>query len=215
MTLNGAPPLPAFTIGDVIAWLIANIDAFRWDETGPDAHQQLTAMHLRMVRAVDRSASRVFAGRCDAEIDGGRCTEPLYAWPGSDKTVVCDGYRPVFERADPKQPRLAPNPCRAEHSRTGRVAWLIEVAGGQLYPMDFWAEHLPPLLPELRWPTRTTWAKWAAKMDARAVIDEVPLFRGDDVIEKCADQQDRIIANTTYHRSKRDRKTAVSATPST
>jgi hypothetical protein len=175
-----------------------------------------------MVRIVDRTASRVFAGPCDAKDDNGaRCRWTLYAPPSprfdsdhertlweQDNPIVCDGYRPPYSRDHDD----LTEPCHTEHARTDRTAWMLADLEDRLLPLSMWQDALPELMPEIAWPSRSTWWRWAKNdtnrraLEPRTVIDGVEFFRGGDVIDLCMREQQRIRGNR--QREARTRRSA-------
>jgi hypothetical protein len=95
----------------MVAFLLTNVETFRWDEAGPQAHEEITGLHWDLEHLVDRSPSRVYAGPCttagctQATADGEQAPTDLYApWRPSngaegdrddqdDKEFTCDGHR--------------------------------------------------------------------------------------------------------------------------
>lgn len=205
------------TVNAVNVWLVANIAAVRFDEAGPVMHREILDLRRRMIRAVGRSPSRIYAGPCEAPLDDGQCKRPLYAWPARRRdddgepvrpddddsdAVICDGYRPPFDRSDGYDP--TDHGCGAKHYRTDRRAWLLADLEDRLLPLSLWQDTLPGLLDGIQWPTnRSTWWRWAKLLPVKTVIDGVEFFRGGDVIDLCLRQQQRIRGNTARARRER------------
>lgn len=165
------------TADDLAPWLLRKVDAIRWDEAADQIHDEVTYVHRQATRAVDRSPSRIYAGPCHAVGEDGRCERDLYAWPGSDE-VVCDGHR---------GDEIG---CESVHTAAERLEWLIDSIEDALLPLAQWQQALPRMFPELHWPPRQTWWRWAepggryqriyAQSRDRVGID---LYRGGDVLD--------------------------------
>lgn len=204
------------TIAALLGWLLHNIDAIRWHDGAADMHRDLTRQHSRMRRAVDRIPSRVFAGPCEEEFPDHAdvCRRPLYATPQphfdtdeererweTGNPIVCDGYRPPFDRSDGYDPN--DEGCGTEHSREARRVWQLDDIEDRLLPWSLWEELLPDIARHLTWPHRTTWTRWRKYVAIKTVIDGTEFYRGGDVIDLCYREQGRIKGNTD--RAKRNR----------
>jgi hypothetical protein len=136
-----------------------------------------------------------------------RCKRPLYAWPPQrfdseaertrwleENPIVCDGYRPPFDRSG--NYRLDDTGCGATHTRGDRREWMLADLEDRLLPFTLLQDTLPGLLPDLVWPSRSTWWRWREKrLTPKTVIDGVEFYRGGDVIDLCVREQKRIIGN--------------------
>jgi hypothetical protein len=193
-------PMPA-----IYGWLLTNLDTIRWDEAAAAIYVELTAMHKRMTRAVDRSPSRLYAGPCRAELDDGTtCKAELFSWPPPrldndidrllwerDNPIECDGYKPPL--TDPSLP-WAPG-CGHQHQRAARRAWLVDDLEDRLLPWSMLEDALPSVATDLVWPTRSTWWRWRKLVPAKTVIDGTEFYRGGDVMDLCRREQQRIKGN--------------------
>jgi hypothetical protein len=192
-------PWPGFaTVADVLVWLTDNAEAIRWHEAAAEAHHDLTDLHRRMQRAVDRAPSRVYAGPCGTRLDDGTgCDRPLYSSAPphfdseDDRTrwwrehpIVCDGYRPPFDRSDGWAP--GDKGCGTEHDRGDRRAWMIAELEDRLLPLSLLQDTLPGLIGDLiqATPPKSVVAAWVrqGRLIARTVIDGVEFFRGGDLV---------------------------------
>lgn len=197
----------------IAGWLLKNIDAIQFDEAAPVIYIELTGMHRRMTRAVDRSPSRLYAGPCQADLDGkDRCKAELFSWPPPrfdddterlrwerDNPILCDGYKPPL--TDPK--KVWHGGCQTHHERADRRTWLLDDLEDRLLPWSMLEDALPSVATHLQWPTRTTWWRWRKLVPAKTVIDGVEFFRGGDVIDLCRREQQRIKGNQRKTKSGR------------
>lgn len=181
---RGAELPPA---ADLIPWLLRNIASIRFDEAAAECHEEITYLHGRMTRAVDRSPSRVYAGPCHAPTADGRCERSLYGWPGADE-IECDGHGTGSEYDVG---------CRAVHTTADRRAWLMAELSDMLMPLTFWEWWLPKLITELEWPNRSTWWRWEKRLEVKGQdsASGEDTFRGGDVVAYAEREQARIIGN--------------------
>lgn len=173
----------------LVGWLLAHLDAIRYDEAAAEIHDEITYIRSTLRRAVDRTPSRIYAGPCHAALaDGTRCQRALYAWPGAAE-ILCDGY------GSPSSYEFG---CRHSHTADERQAWQEAEFDGALLPLDVWRAALPRMFPELAWPTRSTWWRWvgSGRIVAKSIDrDATELFRGGDVLDLVRAEQNRIIGN--------------------
>ena len=189
----------------VCAWLLNHLADIRLSADAGEIYDRITSRRRQLERAVDRAPSRIWAGPCDATVtdvhteerDGtvysttftAKCPRDLYAWPGADE-ITCDGWTP----------RSGPGTgCGTVHTADSRHDWLIRSTDDALLPMDTWRESLPRMLPFLQWPDRSTWWRWAQRLENRGRPD-APLYRGGDIVAICEQQQNTIIANRAKRR---------------
>lgn len=103
-------PLAGHDYTDTVAvagWLRRNLSTLRRHPDAGQAHEDLVHAVARARRAIDRPAEKVFAGPCNAEIDGQVCNEDLYGRPG--------------------QPVVACRSCGARHDMVKRREWMLAV----------------------------------------------------------------------------------------
>jgi hypothetical protein len=152
-----------------------------------------------MVAAVDRTASRIYAGPCHALVEGageftrgGRCQRDLYAKPGVDE-IRCDGHRADGEG------------CGAVHTTDERRDWLINALSGALVGLDEMLSALPHLFPDLTRPPRgvvSSWINQGRLMAHGCNATGEPTFVGGDVLNlikaykphKFAPRRKRVVA---------------------
>lgn len=176
------------TAETLLAWLLTNVEAVRFQPAAEQIHDEITDLHRRMISAVDRSPSRIYAGPCHTGLAGtARCQRPLYAWPGS-LVITCDGY-------DPKKPADSLDVgCLATHTVIDRKQWLLDELEHALLPLDTLRAALPALFPQLVMPAAATWRSWG--MRRRLTVKSVslggePLYRGGDVLALVRDLEAR------------------------
>lgn len=172
--------LDADTLAAVVAWLVDNLEAVRFDEAAPELIAQIRRIHGDATRAVDRSASRVFLGLCHAKLTGGGyCQRELYALPGWD-TVECDGWEPW----EPGQ-QLTPG-CGRKHDRVDRQVWMRQQFEERNHTIADGLTFAPQFLPEdTKLPSRAVLIA-AARRERMPIkgLDEhdEPLFSGTDLL---------------------------------
>lgn len=160
----------------VVAWLLTHVNDVRFMEDAAQCYDELTYLHGRLERAVDRSPERIYAGPCHADTDNGRCDRDLYASPlrrnDEDGEIVCDGHRGDEQG------------CGAKHTRAGRRDWLLASLDDSLVPLDMLRPCVQVLL-GLTWPPHGTVRSWLNRGRIKPrTIDRngVELFRAGDVI---------------------------------
>jgi hypothetical protein len=190
-------------------WLADRVNSIRYDEHGPDTHAELTALRERLIRAVDRGPSRVYAGPCDrttVDAEGRKttCRRPLHAWinvwaqreyedADDERTITCDGWRPMTD------PEPADKGCGAEHTAEERQEWLFAELEYRLESITWWGYWLPlvmrgklrldvPTSVVLSWaeghPGRAGKPAVPPRLRPRTVTDEgVELFAGGEVMD--------------------------------
>jgi hypothetical protein len=164
----------------VVAWLVDNLEAVRFDEAAPELIAQIRRIHGDATRAVDRFASRVFLGLCHAKLTGGGyCQRELYALPGWD-TVDCDGWEPW----EPGQ-QLTPG-CGRKHDRVDRQVWMRQQFEDRNHTIADGLTFAPQFLPEdTKLPSRAVLIA-AARRERMPIkgLDEhdEPLFSGTDLL---------------------------------
>lgn len=197
---------------DWLTWLTEHADRFRFHQAADQAHDEITYLHRRMTAAVDRSPSPLFAGPCHATITepvatelGGtvyvemithRCERDLYAWPGAD-AIRCDGTRAVKTTEDGYLvPDHDDEGCGTEHTFADRQAWLLASVEDALLPLATWQQALPKMFPDLKWPPRQTWWRWAEVggkhqrlFSPHRDLQGVDLYAGRHVMEVVRDAQ--------------------------
>jgi hypothetical protein len=181
----GADPISSTR---VVAWLLTHANEIRFTEDAAQIHDEITYLHRRMVSAVDRSPSKVYAGPCHAgQADGSRCQRPLYGWPGADD-ITCDGTGTGSEYDVG---------CRTVHTTDQRQDWMLAELTDALLPLAVWQGALPRMLKDLTWPNRSTYWRWlrAKRLTPKTVAHGIELFRGGDVIDLVTEEQPRIIGN--------------------
>lgn len=67
-----------------------------------ELHSDITGLEHRLRRMVDRAPDKVYLGKCEAEIEGQKCPEDLYAIPGRDMATcrTCGSHWDVREKRD-------------------------------------------------------------------------------------------------------------------
>lgn len=123
--------------------LAGSLEWFAVDDRGPDAAEALLRIRAALRRAVDRHASRVYAGPCDAEIveivtdydpAAGTLTPRL-------ETRTCDGD----VCAEPGDPLALCGTCRVHHPIAERRAFLLAALEDELLPLGEILAALPVL----------------------------------------------------------------------
>jgi hypothetical protein len=143
----GADPISS---AHVVPWLLTHANEIRFTEDAAQIHDEITYLHRRMVTAVDRSPSKVYAGPCHADIEGSRCQSPLYAWPGADE-ITCEGVA--------EGPEINAG-CGTVHTTAERQDWLISELESTLVSVDDLLAALPHLMPDLAIPRRGNISGW-------------------------------------------------------
>ncbi len=156
----------------VVAWLLTHINDVRFHEDAARLYDELTYIHRRAEHAVDRSASRVYAGPCQAALeDGTECDRDLYLKLGADE-IRCDGHR---------GDEIG---CGAVHAYSDRRKWLVASLDDALVGLDVLRACARSLL-SLDWPPHATVRSWASR--GRIVAKSIDrngteLFRAGDVL---------------------------------
>lgn len=180
----------------VVAWLLTNINDARFHEEAAMMHDEITYLHRRMERAVDRSPSRVYAGPCENKeclqpnSDGQLVPTDLYApWaPASaedehadernEKEFTCDGHRTNGVG------------CGQAYTWAARRPWLIETIRTSRVTVDDVIAALPCLFPDAPMPPRMSIMGWIR--DGRLMADGgnnvvgEPLYPGGRFLELIA-----------------------------
>lgn len=177
----------------VAAWLLSNVNEIRWHEDAAELFDEFTYLHDRMVRAVDRSPSRIYAGPCTAEdctyIDRegvSRARDTYAAFRPStgseeddrnDRVFKCDGYG---------QDEVG---CGTPYTWGERRPWLAQTVRGQLVAIEDLLDALPDLFPDLAVPKRHAAQQWAR--DGKIVErlrDRLgrPLYSGQELLDRIA-----------------------------
>lgn len=167
--------------------------AMRNRDDAADVHRVVMRGHRKALRAVDRSPSAFYAGPCHAMITEPvetlvndtiyvqmitqRCERDLYAWPGSEGQIRCDGYR---------SDRPGDEGCRTLHSAADREKWLAAAVHESLVTIDELLAALPSLFPTYPQPPRSVALAWVRQgrlfvHGVRANADET--FRGSDLLD--------------------------------
>jgi hypothetical protein len=168
---------------DWLTWMAHNAESFRFSEEAEQVWDEITYLNRRLVSAVDRSPSRLYAGPCHAKIGhlaeafdpavrDGLCQRDLYAKPGQ-VAIVCDGHRGDEQG------------CGATHTPEQRRDWLLAAVEDALLPFDTWRTALPGLLPTLPKVPYNTMKAWVDKgrLVPHGRAHGGDLFRGGDVVE--------------------------------
>ncbi|MFE0021933.1 hypothetical protein [Amycolatopsis sp. NPDC059021] len=100
-------PPPGSTTG-AASWLTGLPGLLALHPAADELHDEITHVVAQVRRVVDRPPDRVYAGPCDAPVDGERCPDHLYARPGQ-RRVQCGS-------------------CGAEHDVDERRNWMIRYA---------------------------------------------------------------------------------------
>ncbi|MGW5741556.1 hypothetical protein [Amycolatopsis sp. NPDC003861] len=153
---------PTGSTAGAVRWLIGLPGLLALHPAADELHDEITHVVARVRRVIDRPPDRIYAGPCDALVDGERCPDHLYARPG--------------------QRRVRCGSCTTEHDVEERRNWMIR------YAVDLrvtptvalgWAR----LLLDKTIP-RGTWDSWVSRgrivahgIDARGR----PVFRFGDV----------------------------------
>lgn len=181
---------------DVVPWLLRNLEnVIRWAPSAGSIHDELTYMHDRLERAVDRSPSRIYAGPCTAtgcshiiDPDSGQ-TAPrdLYApWrPGSDgeddrddRAFTCDGWHGDGIG------------CGHTYTWASRRPWLIQELQTALVTISDFVAAMPDLFPDLRIPPQASFRGWVKNRLHAHGQDQAtgePTFVGSDVLQLVQD----------------------------
>jgi hypothetical protein len=143
-----------------------------------------------MIAAVDRTASRIYAGPCHALVEGageftrgGRCQRDLYAKPGADE-FVCDGHRADNEG------------CGASHTATERRSWLVAEIREHIFTLrELWEASGTLLGVFVAWETVRKWPRAQRNAQPRLLpvgdLRGEPLYRGSDVFDLIRDETTR------------------------
>lgn len=160
----------------MVVWLTGHASAFRFDVDGPQAFDELTHLHSQLMRAVDRSPSRIYVGPCHAALDNGKCQRDLYAKPGAAE-IVCDGF--ATEDATDIG-------CQTTHTAAERRSWLVDELEDALVPLETLKAAIPQLYPDRKRPTPSTWRSWQFRrrlVPYGVDIHGQELYRGGDVLD--------------------------------
>ena len=170
------------------SWFIQRRDSIRLDEAAGELHGDITGLQRRLLRAVDRSPSRLYAGPCHADVehviseehDGTvytrrmpRCQRDLYA-AANAKMIVCDGWRGDGEG------------CRSVHSWGSRKKWLQGEVEDALLPLSELIAAMPDIFPHLPKPPKTVVQAWVrqGRLIAQTVTaGGIELYRGGDLVD--------------------------------
>ncbi|SFO83202.1 hypothetical protein SAMN05421810_101104 [Amycolatopsis arida] len=101
---------PAGSTAAAAAWLVGLPGLLALHPAADELHDEITHVVARVRRVIDRPPDRIYAGPCDAPIEGERCPDHLYAHPGANR-VQC-------------------GTCGTEHDVTERRNWMIDYAAG-------------------------------------------------------------------------------------
>lgn len=171
--------------GDAVPWLLRNLDHVRHHPGAASIHDELTFMHDRMQRAVDRSPEWIYAGPCTHDTGDQCCARELYYRPGTDE-IECKGYRSDGIG------------CGTVYTYAERQEWLLASVSTALLPLEMWRTALPKLFPQLTWPNRSTWFRWErSQRITREGSTETGLavYRGGELIDLVVSEQPRIVGN--------------------
>jgi hypothetical protein len=191
------------TVAGLVRWLLGHVNEIRYDETADQIHHDMHHLRDRMRRAVDRAPSAFYAGPCHATVTepvveerGGtiyshvithRCERDLYAWPGREGEIRCDGYR---SRTPGDQG------CGAVHSVGEREQFLLDSIEDALVPLDVLRDVTKGKRPLLRltWPPNATVRSWRfrGQLPVRYLDQQGrELFRGGDVLDLLTEWNER------------------------
>lgn len=192
----------------LVRWFMSDrvLGAIRQDEAAAQFCAAMDDLHAVLDKAVDRAPSALYAGPCHATVievhseerngtvyvttSTGQCQRDLYTWPNAEE-IVCNGYR---------SDTAGDQGCGAVHSLAEREHWLRAAVDDALLPLATWQTALPKLLPQLTWPTRSTWWRWlqAERLTARSVDrSATELYRGGDLVDLVRAEQPRIRGNAS------------------
>lgn len=158
---------------DVVAWLLAHINDVRFNEDAARLYDEITYIHRRAEHAVDRSASRIYAGPCHAALaDGTQCDRDLYLKLGAEE-IRCDGHR-----GDETG-------CGTVHVYADREEWLRDHLEGALVTVDDMLAALPRLFPKLTVPRRGSINGWITngRLVAHGNHYGEPTFVGGELLD--------------------------------
>lgn len=96
---------PVYTLPDLAAFLLDQVQWLRQQPAGADAFDELTAAIRDATRAIDRPAARVYAGPCSTETTA-ECPGHLYAREESS-TATCDACARDMDLDTARDPLLA------------------------------------------------------------------------------------------------------------
>jgi hypothetical protein len=178
------------TDANLCVWLVAHVEAVRFDEAAAEMVDEVADVHRRLERAVDNSPTRTFWGRCDAttsdvvEMDGvvtietGECGRDLYAKEGAE-TIVCDGWKGDGHG------------CTATRTTDDVRAALVGLLGQHLAPLEAIKAVLPRLDIEL--PRPGLWRSWLHRkqLQPKGKANGVALYSGADVLALVLDEGSR------------------------
>ncbi|PKW15946.1 hypothetical protein A8926_3728 [Saccharopolyspora spinosa] len=99
---------PAGSTAAAVAWLVGLPNLLALHPAADELHDEITSVVARVRQVIDRPPDRIYAGPCDAQVEGERCTDHLYARPGSH-TARCAT-------------------CGTEHDVDERRRWMIDYA---------------------------------------------------------------------------------------
>lgn len=99
---------PAGTTVDAATWMVGLPGLLALHPAADELHDEITHVVARIRRVIDLPPDRIYAGPCDARIDGERCPDHLYARPGH-RRVQCGS-------------------CATEHDVEERRNWMISYA---------------------------------------------------------------------------------------
>jgi hypothetical protein len=198
-TLDASPRM----LAELVRWMLTHHDAIRMDEAADEIQRELTGLRDRMRRMVDRAPSAFYAGPCHATVTepvveerGGtiyshvithRCERDLYAWPGREGEIRCDGYR---SRTPGDQG------CGAVHSAGEREQFLLDSIEDALVPLEVLRDVTKGKRPLLRltWPPNATVRSWRfrGQLPVRYLDQQGrELFRGGDVLDLLTEWNER------------------------
>lgn len=149
----GAVILPlSDDIHDVAEWLVTRCDWLRRQECGPTEFDTFDVCRSNIVALFDRPPERMYVGRCQAEVEGGNCTESLYVEtddhgkPSTEYTHCpkCDESYKISERQEEIKAGVKnylgtmkeiSHLCRLTHSENVSMSMLYTyVANGLIHP---------------------------------------------------------------------------------
>ncbi|WP_134663958.1 hypothetical protein [Amycolatopsis sp. CFH S0078] len=153
---------PAGSTAGAVAWMVGLPGLLALHPAADELHDEITHVVARVRRVIDRPPDRIYAGPCDAQVEGERCPDHLYARPGMSR-VQCGS-------------------CGTEHDVDERRNWMIDYAADLRVTATValgWAR----LLLDKTIP-RGTWDSWVSR--GRIVAHGIdgrgrPVFRFGDV----------------------------------
>jgi hypothetical protein len=166
------------TVIDVCRWLHVHVDAIRYDEAAREIYTDLSTLHGKISRAVDRSPDDIYAGPC------AHCQVDMWRRAGKDE-IICDARYYVLGDAGQLETVRG---CGMNYTLEQRTRWLLDAIRDELAPLDMLQGFVHSL--GWPWPPAATVRAWRfrRRLDVRSVDRHgVELFRGGDVLDMLAE----------------------------